>query len=95
MSPVIEFGPMDEAAQKLGKEWSDLIQAAIKKGPNRFKDAINEGIEAVMETSSFASLMKNESDDTDEATFDTKKVAAQIGLGIMMDNAKDFMSLDA
>lgn len=94
MSPFPALGPKDEAGQDLGKEWSDVIQAALQKGPGRFQKAMAEGIEAIMKSTAFIALMKNETDATDVATFDTKKVVAQIGVGIMRDNAKDFFSLD-
>jgi hypothetical protein len=94
MAAVVVFGPKDEAAQKLGKEVSDLLQAALKKGPGRWLLTMKEGMETIQAGTAFQALMASESDATEEATFDTKKVAAQVGLGITMDNAKDYMSLD-
>jgi hypothetical protein len=92
--PVVEFGPKDTAAQKLGKEVSDVLQAAFKKGPGRWTGAMMEGLQALQAGTAFQQLMAAESDATEEATFDTKAAAAQIGLGIAMDNAKDYSSLD-
>ena len=92
--PVVEFGPKDTAAQQLGKELSDTIQAAFNKGPGRWAKVMAEGMQTVTAGVAFQILMSDESDDTDTATFDAKKVVAQIGLGIAMDNAKDYMSLD-
>lgn len=92
--PVVVFGPKDTAAQNLGKEFSDLIQRALKKGPGRWIGIMKEGMEAIGAGQNFQAIMEGESDSTDEANFDTKKVAAQVGLGITMDNAKDYFSLD-
>ena len=91
---VVTFGPKDEAAQKLGKEASDIFQAAFKKGPGRWASAMMEGLQALQAGNAFKTLMSEESDETVEATFDTKAAMAQIALGIAMDNAKDFSSLD-
>lgn len=91
---VVQFGPKDTAAQQLGKELSDVVQAAFKQGPGKFAALMAEGMQALTAGVSFQTLMAEETDATDEATFDTKKVAAQIGLGFAMDNAKDFASLD-
>ena len=94
MCPVVVFGPKDEAAQQLGKEVSDVLQAALKKGPGRWMNAMMEGMQAMQAGAAFQTLMAGETDSTEEATFDTKMVAAQVGLGIAMDNAKDHFSLD-
>lgn len=93
MTPIT-FGPKDQAAQDFGKEVSDAIQAAFKKGPGRWTGVMMEAMEAMTKGVAFQSLMADETDSTEEATFDVKKVAAQIGLGIMQDNAKDYLSLD-
>jgi hypothetical protein len=53
-----------------------------------------EGMQAISAGVAFQTLMSGEDDLTETATFDAKKVVAQIGLGIAMDNAKDYMSLD-
>ncbi len=92
---AVDFGPKDEAAQKLGKELSDVVQAAFKKGPGRWAMAMMEGMQVVQAGTAFQALMADESDDTEDATFDTKAAMAQVGLGITMDNAKDYMSLDS
>ncbi len=94
MSPVVTFGPKDEAAQKLGKEISDAIQAAFKKGPGRWTGVMTELFQTIQAGSNFQSLMSTETDATEEATFDVKKAAAQVALGMSLDNAKDYMSLD-
>ena len=92
---VVEFGPKDTAAQQLGKELSDVIQAAFKKGPGRWTAAMMEGLQALQAGTAFQQLMAGETDATEEAGFDVKKATAQIGLGIAQDNAKDYFSLDA
>ena len=94
MSPVVDFGPKDTAAQQLGKEFSDTIQAAFNKGPGRWTKVMAEGMQAITAGVAFQVIMSGENDATETATFDAKKVSAQVGLGIMMDNAKDYMSLD-
>ncbi len=91
---VVTFGPKDTAGQQLGKELSDVLQAAFKKGPGRWTNAMMEGLQALQAGTNFQQLMAGETDSTEESTFDAKKVTAQIGLGIAMDNAKDYMSLD-
>jgi hypothetical protein len=94
MSAVV-FGPKDEAAQLLGKEISDAIQAAFKKGPGRWGGVMKELFDTISAGSNFQSLMADESDTSEESTFDAKKAAAQVALGMTMDNARDYMSLDS
>jgi hypothetical protein len=91
---VVQFGEKDEAAQKLGKEISDALQAAFNKGPARWTQTMAELFQTIQAGMNFQKLMSGETDTTEEATFDVKKATAQVALGIAMDNAKDYSSLD-